>query len=244
MSKIDLREAMSTLRAVRRLKPDAIPEEALGRVLEAASWAPTGGNAQPWRVVVVRDRAKMSELGLLYSNVWHAYAKGHRALIADAPEAVRISTEKMFAAGDYLADNFSQTPVLLVFCFNPKNMAITDAKLDRVSVVGGASIYTAVQNTLLACRGEGLGCVLTTLLCECEATTTCAAGRSTKSGAAPIVKPSGCTSRAVPAWCTRRSHAIPSASPSLCGATTGTISFPTRGSSSKNPMPISPRSFT
>ena len=168
MSKIDLREAMSTLRAVRRLKPDAIPEEVLGRVLEAASWAPTGGNAQPWRVVVVRDRAKMSELGLLYSNVWHAYAKGHRALIADAPEAVRISTEKMFAAGDYLADNFSQTPVLLVFCFNPKNMAITDAKLDRVSVVGGASIYTAVQNTLLACRGEGLGCVLTTLLCECE----------------------------------------------------------------------------
>ena len=168
MSKIDLREAMSTLRAVRRLKPDAIPEEVLGRVLEAASWAPTGGNAQPWRVVVVRDRAKMSELGLLYSNVWHAYAKGHRALIADAPEAVRISTEKMFAAGDYLADNFSQTPVLLIFCFNPKNMAITDAKLDRVSVVGGASIYTAVQNTLLACRGEGLGCVLTTLLCECE----------------------------------------------------------------------------
>ena len=168
MSKIDLREAMSTLRAVRRLKPDAIPEEVLGRVLEAASWAPTGGNTQPWRVVVVRDRAKMSELGLLYSNVWHAYAKGHRALIADAPEAVRISTEKMFAAGDYLADNFSQTPVLLVFCFNPKNMAITDAKLDRVSVVGGASIYTAVQNTLLACRGEGLGCVLTTLLCECE----------------------------------------------------------------------------
>jgi nitroreductase len=74
----------------------------------------------------------------------------------------------MFAAGDYLADHFSQTPVLLVFCFNPKSMAITDAKLDRVSVVGGASIYPAVQNALLACRVEGLGCVLTTLLCACE----------------------------------------------------------------------------
>ena len=168
MAKIDLREAMSTLRAVRRLRPEAIPEEILGRVLEAASWAPTGGNAQPWRVVVVRDRDKMTELGLLYSKGWYAYARSHRALIADAPEAVRISSEKMFAAGDYLADHFSQTPVLLVFCFNPKNMAITDAKLDRVSVVGGASIYTAVQNTLLACRGEGLGCVLTTLLCACE----------------------------------------------------------------------------
>jgi nitroreductase len=168
MAKTDLREAMSTLRAVRRLKPDAVPDEVLRRVLEAASWAPTGGNTQPWRVVVVRDRDKMKELGLLYSKGWYAYAEGHRAMIADAPEAIRASTEKMFSAGNYLADNFSETPVLLVFCFNPKIMAITDAKLDRISVVGGASIYTAVQNTLLACRGEGLGCVLTTLLCECE----------------------------------------------------------------------------
>jgi nitroreductase len=47
-------------------------------------------------------------------------------------------------------------------------MAITDAKLDRPSVVGGASVYTAVENLLLACRAEGLGCVLTTLLCERE----------------------------------------------------------------------------
>lgn len=47
-------------------------------------------------------------------------------------------------------------------------MAITDAKLSRVSVVGGASVYTAVENLLLACRVEGLGCVLTTLLCERE----------------------------------------------------------------------------
>jgi nitroreductase len=55
-----------------------------------------------------------------------------------------------------------------MFCFNPRFMAITDAKLDRVSVVGGGSIYTAVQNLMLACRAEGLGCVLTTLLCEHE----------------------------------------------------------------------------
>lgn len=168
MAEIDLHEAMSTLRAVRRLKPDAIPVEVLGRILEAASWAPTGGNMQPWRVIVVRDRGKMAELGRLYSTAWYVYAEGHRARLAAAPEAIRISSEKVFSAGDYLADNFSRIPVLLVFCFNPKSMAITDAKLDRVSVVGGASIYPAVQNALLACRGEGLGCVLTTLLCECE----------------------------------------------------------------------------
>jgi nitroreductase len=74
----------------------------------------------------------------------------------------------MLGAGNYLADHFPELPALLVFCFNPRNMAITDARLDRISVVGGASIYTAVQNALLACRAEGLGCVLTTLLCADE----------------------------------------------------------------------------
>jgi nitroreductase len=58
-----------------------------------------------------------------------------------------------------------EVPALLIFCFNPKHMAITDANLDRPSVVGGGSVYTAVQNVMLACRAEGLGCVLTTLLC-------------------------------------------------------------------------------
>jgi nitroreductase len=47
-------------------------------------------------------------------------------------------------------------------------MAITDAGQERVSVVGGGSVYPAVENLLLACRAEGLGCVLTTLLCGCE----------------------------------------------------------------------------
>ncbi|MBJ21060.1 MAG: nitroreductase family protein [bacterium] len=160
---------MSTLRAVRRLKPDPVPDDKLGRVLEAASWAPSGGNVQPWRVLVVRDRAKMARLGEVYAAQWHAYADGHLKGIADAPEAIRIATEKMLGAGDYLADHFAQTPVLLIFCFNPKSMAITDARLDRISVVGGASVYPAVQNALLACRAEGLGCVLTTLLCAEEA---------------------------------------------------------------------------
>ena len=58
MSEIDLYEAMSTLRAVRRLRTDPIPEDVLGRVLQAATWAPSGGNVQPWRVIVVQDEAK------------------------------------------------------------------------------------------------------------------------------------------------------------------------------------------
>lgn len=165
---IGLYDAMSTLRAVRRLKSDPIPDDVLRRILEAASWAPTGGNVQPWRVIVVRDRAKLARLGSLYSAGWNAYSAGHMKQIEDAPEALKRSTEKMLDAGNYLAGHFAEMPALLVFCFNPKTMAITDAKLDRISVVGGASIYTAVQNSLLAARAEGLGCVLTTLLCADE----------------------------------------------------------------------------
>ena len=160
--------AMRTLRAVRRLRPDAIPGPVLERILEAASWAPTGGNVQPWRVIAVRDRALVKQLGELYAARWHAYSKQHMAQLEGAPEELRARTSRMLAAGDYLADHFAETPAVLVFCFNPKLMAITDIKQNRVSVVGGASIYPAVENALLACRAEGLGCVLTTLLCEVE----------------------------------------------------------------------------
>jgi nitroreductase len=159
---------MRTLRAVRRLRPDPIPDAVMLRVLEAATFAPTGGNAQPWRVVVVKDAAKKQRLGELYAERWFAYSAQHRKLIEKAPADAIAKAEKMLAAGDYLAAHFGETPAVVVFCFNPRNMAITDASQPRPSVVGGASVYPAVQNLMLACRAEGLGCVLTTLLCQAE----------------------------------------------------------------------------
>lgn len=165
---MNLMEAMSTLRAVRRLKPDPIPEEVLDRVLQAAAWAPTGGNAQPWRIVLVRDAAKKKRLGELYAEQWDIFAKGYQANVDGLPEADKAQEQRNLNAGNYLAEHFHEAPVIAIFCFNPKMMAITDIKLDRVSVVGGGSVYTAVQNLLLSARAEGLGCVLTTLLCICE----------------------------------------------------------------------------
>ncbi|MFN3236317.1 MAG: nitroreductase family protein [Pseudomonadales bacterium] len=156
---VDLYEAMSTLRAVRRLKPDPIPADVLERVLQAAAWAPTGGNVQPFRILAVKDPAKKAEIASMYQAEWSNYTKNLR------DNAYGSGTEKMVRAGDYLANHMAEVPVLLVFCFNPNNMAITDANLGRPSVVGGGSVYTAVQNVMLACRAEGLGCVLTTLLC-------------------------------------------------------------------------------
>lgn len=168
MAEIPLYEAMRTLRAVRRLRPDPIPDAVLRRVLDAACQAPSGGNRQPFRIVVVRDRAKLARLATLYAEEWQAYAGLHREQTARASDQVRSADQRMLDAGNHLADHFGELPALLVFCFDPRQMAITDAGLARVSVVGGASIYPAVQNALLACRAEGLGCVLTTLLCRCE----------------------------------------------------------------------------
>lgn len=165
---MELYEAMSTLRAVRRLRADAVPEDVLQRVLQAAAWAPTGGNVQPWRVVVVRERGLKEKLGALYDLRWKAYSAGHRKQWANAPEEAKAKAERTMDAGDHLARHFADTPLVAIFCFNPQLMAITDAAQPRVSVVGGASVYTAVENFLLACRAEGLGCVLTTLLCEVE----------------------------------------------------------------------------
>lgn len=131
----------------------------MGRVLQAAAWAPTGGNVQPFRILAVKDGAKKAAIAELYQEEWASYTRKMRNSEPGSP------TEKMLRAGDYLANHMAEVPAILIFCFNPSIMAITDAKLDRPSVVGGGSVYTAVQNVMLACRAEGLGCVLTTLLC-------------------------------------------------------------------------------
>jgi nitroreductase len=163
-----LYEAMSTLRAVRRLRPDPIPEDVLERILQAAAWAPSGGNVQPWRVVVVQDPTPRGRLGELYRVEWAKYGAGARRALDGMSGEARQKQERMLAAADYLGEHMADAPAILVFCFNPRNMAITDADLGRPSVVGGGSVYPAVQNAMLACRAEGIGCTLTTLLCYQE----------------------------------------------------------------------------
>jgi nitroreductase len=162
---MDLYDTMSTLRAVRRLRPDAIPDEVVERVLQAACWAPTGGNQQPWRVIVVRDPEKKQALQALYSPEWDTYMASFKKRLEGLPAEELAKWQKTTNAGDYLAEHLHEAPAILLFCANPKIMAITDAKLDRISMVGGGSVYPAVQNAMLACVAEGLGCTLTTLHC-------------------------------------------------------------------------------
>ena len=161
-------DAMSTLRAVRRLRPDPIPEDVLHRILQAAAWAPSGGNVQPWRIVAVRDEETRKAIGDLYRPQWQTYGENARKGLAQLEGEAHTKRAKMLDACDHLGEHMGEAPVILVFCFNPDFMAITDADLGRPSVVGGGSVYPALQNAMLACVEEGIGCTLTTLLCYDE----------------------------------------------------------------------------
>ena len=123
---------------------------------------------QPWRVIVVTSSERKQALADIYKPAWYRYAKGYDKRIEQLPADEAEKARRNRIAGDYLADHLHEAPTILMFVADPQMMAITDAKLDRVSMVGGGSVYTAVQNAMLAARTEGLGCVLTTLHCLAE----------------------------------------------------------------------------
>lgn len=168
MVETNIYEAMRTQRAIRRLRSDPIPDEVLGRIFEAATFAPTGGNRQVWRMVAVKDAVIKSQLGHLYQKHWQKYADSYRQSNINASGEAAEAMERTLAAGDYLAANLAEVPVVVIVCFEAYGLAVTDIDLGRIPVVGGGSIYPAVQNLMLAARAEGVGCVLTTLLCMAE----------------------------------------------------------------------------
>lgn len=143
---------------VRYYKPDPIPVELLGQVLDAARWAPSGGNRQPLRLIVVRDAQKKQQLQDLYVPIWDNYVAGIRQ------GSVRVGARPgIIDHADHFAHHMAEIPVLLLVCARLADVHPTDHQLGRLSVVGGASIYPAVQNMLLAARNVGLGSALTTL---------------------------------------------------------------------------------
>jgi nitroreductase len=167
---MDLYEAMRYAPTTRRFKPDAVPREVLVRALEAARFAPSGGNRQGWRVVVVEDAERRRALRDLYLPGWHEYMQqtGGARVLAE-PDSFDAKTVRNVQRADGYATGLDLVPVHLVVGVRLDDLAVTDAKLPRQSIVGGASIYPFVQNLLLALRAEGLGAALTTLLVPSEA---------------------------------------------------------------------------
>lgn len=162
-------EILYSLRAMRRLSPDPVPEALIWRVLEAATKAPSGGNTQPWAFVVVRDPGHKAFIQERYKKAWDVYLQANieAAAALDPPPTAEEADKRMRMAGaaTYLAEHLHQAPVLLFACMLPReHILLKDAGgRPRSPAALYASLFPAVQNVLLACRAVGLGATLTTL---------------------------------------------------------------------------------
>jgi nitroreductase len=167
---MDLLEVMRCAPTSRRFKAEPVPRESLVRALDAARFAPSGGNRQGWRVVVVENAGSRTALRDLYLPHWRGYLEqtGGARMLAE-PDSFDPARVRMVRRADDYATGLDQVPLHLVVGVRLEDLAVTDERLPRQSIVGGASIYPFVQNLLLALRAEGLGAALTSLLVPAEA---------------------------------------------------------------------------
>jgi nitroreductase len=174
---MELLDAMRSQHACRYYRPDPVPPAVFYRAVEAARFAPQGGNRQPVRFLVVTDPAKRAQLAEWYLVPWKAYVaaarSGGQAMEAasgdeKATQVQSRNPEKVLADADQFADHFADHPAIVVALANLADTHPTDTDLGRLSIVGGASVYPAVQNLCLALRDQGVATTLTTLLCAYE----------------------------------------------------------------------------
>jgi nitroreductase len=177
---MDLERALQTTGAVRNFSADPVPDEVVHRILDTARFAPSGGNRQAWRVILVKDPDIRRRLRELYLRGWYEYlAMGAAGLVPWAPitdrdaerqarqEAGRLAAEAAERPGGF-AEHLDLAPVLLVLLADLRALAAVDRDLDRYTMVGGASIYPFAWSILLAAHGAGLGGVITTMLVRSE----------------------------------------------------------------------------
>ncbi len=176
---MDLEVALRTTGAVREFLPDPVPDAVVTHILDVARFAPSGGNRQGWRVIVVRDPAGRAAVRDVYRAGWDAYvgqlSEGRVPFspLAD-PEAPRPAPpvgHRPPGAGapNDFADHLDQVPVLLLVLADLRVISAVDKDLPRYTFAGGASIYPFVWSLLLAARLDGVGGVMTTLSVPGEA---------------------------------------------------------------------------
>jgi len=164
---LDLVDTLRSTGAVRAFRPDPVSDEVVARVLDAARFAPSGGNRQGWRVIVVKNTATRRTLRDLYLRGWYEYlAMVAAGLVPWAPvtdrdaEAAARAEAPTFAAAGAAGPGFAETldsaPVLLLVLADLSALAAVDRDLPRYTFAGGASIYPFVWSLLLAARTEGL----------------------------------------------------------------------------------------
>ena len=157
---MDLVEVMRHMPGCRDYDTAPVSDDVLYRVLDNARFAPSGGNRQGWKVVVIRDEEMRIALRDQYRRTWDRYVAEMYGPADTHSEQVRV------ALGDAsrMADDLHLIPVHLAIWVDMAAIAVTDRDAPRPSVVAGGSIFPFIQNIQLAARNEGLGTRITTLL--------------------------------------------------------------------------------
>jgi nitroreductase len=154
----DIWEVMRTARAIRRYRDDPVDDSVILRCLEAATWAPSGGNQQPWRFVLIKSTETRRIIGEAAQRTWEIMTSFYGLSVPndgdDSPHArvTRTMHHHMM--------NGATVPVCLLFCVQPQRGA-TDLQ-------NGGSIFPALQNFSLAARAQGLGTAITLWHDQCD----------------------------------------------------------------------------
>ena len=164
---MELFDAMRTTFAAREFTEDPLPDATLFKILDRARFAPSGGNRQGWRVIVVRDRRTREVLAELTAPAAKRYAAQQQARESPwnpiDPTAVDAATIERTPAPARLMEPLLRAAVVVIVCVDLRVVAATDQLLSRVGVISGASIYPFAWNILLAAREAGFGGTITTL---------------------------------------------------------------------------------
>lgn len=152
---MDVLEALYTTRAMRRVTDTPIPDDAAALILDAAVRAPSGGNSQNWRFLLVDDPEIRAQLGVLYRAcidiLWESVYKDRLdAAAADPEDPESAQFLRIRDSVEHAADHFADYPMLL-FAFVQHDPT-------------GGSIFPAVWNAMLAARSQGIGSSLTSVL--------------------------------------------------------------------------------
>jgi nitroreductase len=164
---MDLYDVMRTTAAVREFTDDPLPDDVLHTILDNARFAPSGGNRQGTRIVIVRDtasRERLVEITEPGARRYHAQQRrGETPWSAYLPSRVTDEEAAQTPVPVFLTEPVRTAAVVLVVCVDLRAVAALDKDLDRVGVVAGASVYPFVWNILLAARNEGFGGTITTM---------------------------------------------------------------------------------
>ncbi len=170
---MELYDAMRTTFSARDFTADSVSDEVLGRILDNARFAPSGGNRQGWHVIVVRDPAMRAALGPLIEPACKRYLAevkaGANPWNTVEPADIGQADVDAVTIPPGFIDRLVHAPLVLLVTVDLSVVASMDQHLERIGVISGASIYPFVWNILLAARNEGLGGTLTTFLVAEEA---------------------------------------------------------------------------